>query len=87
MQLNTAPLEPNQGLLLDLSENMHSVSPEAAEVADTRQSLQTYSLALCGRNLPDTDIRTEESRVKGEKQLLGDVSEHLDPTIPESRIP
>ena len=76
-------IRAKSGTFARLSEYVHSLATEAADMADIRQPLLTRSLALGGRSLPDT----EESRVKGEKQLLGDVYEHLDPTIPQSRIP
>lgn len=83
---NYSSIRAKPGTSTGLSENVHSVSTEATDMADTRQPLQANGLALGRRSLPDTDIRTEESRVKGEKQFLGDISKHLDPTIPESRI-
>lgn len=84
---NYSSIRAKPGTSTGLSENVHSVSTEAADVADIRQHCWPTAWPSVGRSLPDTDIRTEESRAKGEKQVLGDISKHLDPTIPESRIP
>lgn len=51
--------------MLDLQENMNSISREVAKVVGYRPATETTSLVLCSEILLDTAVNTQESGAKG----------------------